>query len=139
MNASALPPITLSSLDLRRLEALLDTPAQRGSAAARALEQELGRATVLPPENIPADVVTMNSAVACVDDFSGETHELTLVYPNDADATAGRVSVLAPVGNALLGLTLGQEIDWQAPGGRPLRVRVTAVRHPSETTGELPR
>ena len=132
-----LPPITLSSLDLRRLEALLDTPEHRGSAAAAALDQELSRANVLPPERMPADVVTMNSAVTCVDEVGGDAHTLTLVYPRDADAAAGKVSVLAPVGVALLGLSLGQQIDWQAPGGRPLRVRVTAMRYQPEAAGDF--
>lgn len=64
----------------------------------------------------------------CEDQLQGERHQLTLVYPHEADAAQGRVSVLAPVGSALLGLAVGQSIDWQAPGGRPLRLRVIAVQ-----------
>ncbi len=139
MNTLTLPPITVSPLDLRRLEALLDAPEHRGSAAAAALEEELGRASMLPPERMPANVVTMNSVVTCVDEVAGDTHTLTLVYPRDADAAAGKVSVLAPVGIALLGLSVGQQIDWQAPGGRPLRVRVTAVRYQPEASGDFTR
>ena len=86
---------------------------------------------------MPADVVTMNSTVDCIDDISGDTHPVTLVYPRDADAAAGRVSVLAPVGSALLGLSVGQQIDWQAPGGRALRLRVVAIRYQPEAAGDL--
>ena len=136
---TSLPPITVSSLDLARLEAMLESPAHRGLPAAEALADELGRATVLPPARMPPDVVTMNSTVDCVDEASGETHALTLVYPREADAATGRVSVLAPVGSALLGLSVGQSIDWPGPGGRPLRLRVTGIRYQPEAAGDLDR
>ena len=136
---SALPPITVSSLDLARLEAMLDAPAHRDLPAAAALADELGRARVLPPERMPGDVVTMNSELTCVDEASGETRTLTLVYPRDADATAGKVSVLAPVGSALLGLSVGPASDGPGPGGRPLRLRVTAIRYQPEAAGDLDR
>ena len=86
MQANAnLPPITVSSRDLARLEQLLDSPGLRHVPAALALGEELERATVLAPERMPADVVTMNSTVHCVDELSGEQHHLTLSYPNEAD------------------------------------------------------
>lgn len=136
MQANAnLPPITVSSRDLARLEQLLDSPGLRHVPAALALGQELERATVLPPERMPADVVTMNSTVHCVDELSGEHHHLTLSYPNDADVASRRVSVLAPVGSALLGLAVGSVIDWQAPGGRELRVRVASISYQPEAAG----
>ena len=137
MNLSTLPPITLSSLDVLRLEALLEAPEHRTAPAAAALSEEIGRATVLSPERMPADVVTMNSTVDCIDDITGDSHPITLVYPRDADAAAGKVSVLAPVGSALLGLSVGQQIDWQAPAGRPLRLRVVAIRYQPEAAGDL--
>lgn len=131
-----LPPITVSSRDLARLEQLLDSPGLRHVPAALALGEELERATVLAPEHMPADVVTMNSTVHCVDELSGETHHVTLSYPNEADVARQRVSVLAPVGSALLGLAVGSVIDWRAPGGRELRVRVTAISHQPEAAGD---
>lgn len=88
--------------------------------------------------NSPA-LPPMNSTVVRVDETSGETHPLTLVYPRDADAAAGKVSVLALVGSALLGLSAGQQIDWQAPGGRPLRLKVVAVEYPPESARDLTR
>ena len=112
---------------LVRLEQLLDSPALRQLPAALALGAELERARVMAPDDVPDDVVTMNATVTCVDEVSGESHQFTLVFPQDADVATGRVSVLAPVGSALLGLSVGQAIDWQAPGGRALRLRVTSV------------
>lgn len=134
-----LPPITVSSRDLARLEQLLDSPGLRHVPAALALGVELERATVLPPERMPTDVVTMNSTVHCVDELSGEHHHLTLSYPNEADVAHHRVSVLAPVGSALLGLSVGSVIDWQAPGGRELRVRVTSISYQPEAAGNAHR
>jgi len=126
------PPIIVSSLDLARLDALLESPAHSQNPAALALSQELDRAQILPPEKIPAGIVTMHSKVECVDELHGSTHTLTLVYPHEADFDQGKVSVLAPVGSALLGLGIGQSIDWLAPGGRKLRLRVTAVHYQPE-------
>jgi regulator of nucleoside diphosphate kinase len=140
LHASGLPPsIVVSSTDFNRLESLLDSPALRRLPAATALMEELNRAEVLPPERIPGDVVTMNSTVACIDEASGERHCLTLVYPNDADVDKRRVSVLAPVGSALLGLSVGQRIDWEAPGGRRLRLRVTRIEYQPEANGDFHR
>lgn len=125
---SGLPPsIVVSSRDAARLETLLESPQWQHSAAAEALLAELARASVVDDADLPADVVGMHAQVQCVDDASGERHALTLVYPHEADADAGRVSVLAPVGSALLGLSVGQSIDWSGPGGRALRLRVTDV------------
>ncbi|GAP66007.1 GreA/GreB family elongation factor [Mizugakiibacter sediminis] len=138
MSAHA-PAIVLSSLDADRLEQMLDTPPYRDAPGADALRAELERAQVVEPASLPADVVGMNTTAECVDDGSGQRHRLTLVYPRDADAAQGRVSVLAPVGSALLGLRVGQSIDWPAPGGRTLRLRVTAVHRQPEASGQASR
>ncbi|KAF1686445.1 nucleoside diphosphate kinase regulator [Pseudoxanthomonas broegbernensis] len=139
-SVSGLPPsLIISSRDMARLEALLDSPVLSRHPAALALMDELNRAEVLPPEQMPANVVTMHSQVECEDAATGEQHVLTLVYPNEADVEKGRVSVLAPVGSALLGLSVGQTIDWQAPGGRPLKLQVKAVRYQPEAAGDLHR
>ena len=135
----SLPPLVVSSRDLSRLEALLDSPVLSRHPAAIALMDELNRAEVLPPERVPADVVTMHSRVECEDIATGEDHVLTLVYPNEADVEKGRVSVLAPVGSALLGLSVGQSIEWEAPGGRTLKLRVRSVRYQPEAAGDFHR
>ncbi|MCW4454112.1 nucleoside diphosphate kinase regulator [Flavobacterium sp. MXW15] len=137
---SGLPPsIIVSSRDLARLEAMLESPALSRHPAAIALSQELNRAQILPPDEVPEGIVTMHSRVECEDELQNEKHALTLVYPHEADFDKGRVSVLAPVGSALLGLSVGQTIDWTAPGGRKLRLRVTAIHYQPEASGDLHR
>ena len=135
--SKAHPPITVSSLDLARLELLLEQPAYREQETALLLSDELARAHVMPPAQMPPDVVTMNSQVTCVEEISGQEHHLTLVYPQATDAATHRVSVLAPIGAALLGLSLGQSIDWKGPDGRVLRVRVASIQYQPEAAGDL--
>ena len=137
---SGLPPsLIISSRDLARLEALLDSPVLSRHPAAIALMDELNRAEVVPPERVPAAVVTVPARVECEHTATGEDHVLTLVYPNEADVEKGRVSVLAPVGSALLGLSVGQSIEWEAPGGRTLKLRVRSVRYQPEAAGDFHR
>lgn len=134
-HTSGLPPsLIVSSRDFDRLEAMLESPALRQQPAAIALMDELNRAEVLPPEQIPETVITMHSTVDFIDEVTGEHHHLTLVYPNEADVEKGYVSVLAPVGSALLGLSLGQTIHWEAPGARHLQLRVTGIRYQPEAS-----
>ncbi len=133
------PPITLSSRDFDRLDALLDTPQWQNNPTAQALRNELDRANVVSPEQIPGNLVTMNSTVTCVEEIGGRQHELTLTYPAEADAARGQVSVFAPVGAALLGLTVGQSIDWTTPDGKALRLRVTAIAYQPEAAGQFHR
>lgn len=131
--------ITLSRLDVERIEALLDSPTLRDSPAAQRLRGEFDRADIVEPAEMPADVVSMNSSADCVDESSNRHYTLTLVYPKDADADAGRVSILAPVGSAMLGLRVGQSIDWPGQGGRTLRLKVTAIHYQPEAAGDLHR
>ncbi len=99
------------------------------------LQYELDRAIVVSSEAVPRDVVTMNSHVRYVDEATGERRSVKIVYPDDADARHGKISVLAPVGAALLGLSLGQSIEWEFPGGRR-RVRVEEVVYQPESSGQ---
>lgn len=131
--------ITLSRLDVERIESLLENPALHDSPAAERLRAEFDRADIVEPGDMPADVVSMNSSAACMEEASNKHHTLTLVYPKDADADAGRISVLAPVGSALLGLRVGQTIDWPVQGGRTLRLKVTAIHYQPESAGDLHR
>lgn len=134
-----LTPITLSRLDVERIEQLLDAPALRESPAAKRLRLEFDRASIVEPKAMPADVVSMNSSADCVDESTDSHYTLTLVYPKDADADAGKISILAPVGSALLGLRVGQTIDWPGHGGRTLRLKVTAIHYQPEAAGDLHR
>ena len=122
---ASMPPIVLSEQDATRLEQLVDAPDRRRDSAAAELLAEIARAQVLPAGNLPADVVSMHSSVVCIDDVTGVERRVTLVYPGEADITRGRVSVLSPVGMALLGLRIGQSIEWPAPAGNRLRLTVT--------------
>lgn len=132
-------PIILSRLDVERVEALLETPALKDSSVARKLHEQFDRAEIVEPSQMPHDVVSMNSSAECVEEFGNKHHSLTLVYPKDADADAGRISVLAPVGSAVLGLRVGQSIDWLGHGGRRLKLRVTAIQYQPEAAGDLHR
>lgn len=125
------PGLIVSSLDAARLEALLESPRWRDLPAAQALQEELLRAEVRPLDAMPAGVVGMHSRVECEDEDSGKRYHLTLVYPHEADVATWRVSVLAPMGSALIGLSVGQHIDWDNPGGRPLHLKVIAVEPPA--------
>ena len=128
------PSLTVTTHDARRLEALLQGATVRGAPMASLLEQELSRATLVAPQDVPPYIVTMHSRVVCRDEDSGEQREVELVYPQEADADLGRVSILAPVGTALLGLAVGDAIDWPVPGGRTARVRVMSVPYQPEAT-----
>lgn len=120
---SAHPNITLTTRDMERLQRLLAEGSGRG---AERLDVELARADVVDPAAISPDVVTMNSEVTYRDEASGAERTVRLVYPSEADSSRGWVSVLAPLGSALLGLRVGQAIDWAMPRG-VRRVRVLAV------------
>ena len=133
------PPITLSSLDLDRIEALLAAIPASALAGKAELQAELDRADVLAPEQVPPTVVTMNSTVKFSIAETGKEFCLTLVYPRDMDGSADRISIFAPVGSALLGLSVGDELAWPGPGGKATTVRVTEVIYQPERAGELHR
>lgn len=133
------PRITVSSLDMERLEALLESPRASAFAGRDALAAELERAEVVAPGKVPPDVVTMNSVVRFEMDTPRQEFQLTLVYPKDADNSGGKISVLAPVGSALLGLSVGDEIEWPRPDGGATKVRIVEVVFQPERAGELHR
>jgi regulator of nucleoside diphosphate kinase len=99
------------------------------------LEEELEQANVVPSQQIPADVVTMNSQVRIWDLDAGKEMVLTLVFPALADYEQGRLSILAPMGTALLGYRAGDTIEWQAPSGLR-RLRVEQVLYQPEAAGD---
>lgn len=131
------PQIIMTSQDMDRLETLLESLPGDAFAGKEALQAELERAEVVEPQKIPPSVVTMNSTVRFTIADSGEDFRLTLVYPKDIDGSADRISVLAPVGSALLGLSVGDELEWPRPGGDVMKVRVDEVVYQPERTGEL--
>ncbi len=124
--------------DFDRLTQLLESHvSRRDKSALTALEEELGRASVVESTKIPADVVTMNSRVRFEDLDTGERSEVTLVYPQDGNVDEGKISVLAPVGSALLGLSVGQSISWPLPGVKTRNLRVVSVTYQPEAAGDL--
>lgn len=125
--------IYVTSHDMDRLQALLDgTASARNAEAAENLEAELSTAVVLPPERIPPNVVTMGSRLLFVDEETGQQREVTLVYPKDADPQSGKISILAPVGTALLGLSVGELVEWPLPNGKRKRLRIVELLHQPE-------
>ena len=130
--------ILLTATDERRLSQLLKTKAgELDPRALELLEGELARAKVVDSSEIPPNVVTMNSVVSFEDLETGQPSEVTLVYPSASSGTGGKVSILAPIGSALLGLSVGDSIVWPVPGGRSRRLRVTAVHYQPEAEGQL--
>jgi regulator of nucleoside diphosphate kinase len=127
-----IPPITITRQDFEQLEKHLDSDAVSQLPGSAMLYEELMRANVVEPEDIGPDIVRMNSIVGFLDEQSRMSHQLTLVYPDQAGAP-GTVSVFAPAGSALLGLAVGQSITWQIPGGRQLKLSVVSVNNQPET------
>lgn len=132
MNTQQNPAIVVTAFDFERLEKLIAS--RRKSDETAALAAELERATIVDANELRPGIATMNSVVCFDDEETGERHEITLVYPHQADVERGRISVLAPVGAALLGLSAGQTISWPVPSGRPRRFRVVEVLPPPADT-----
>ncbi|WP_313073777.1 nucleoside diphosphate kinase regulator [Melaminivora sp.] len=131
------PAITLSSLDMDRIEALLEKSSAPFPGRDQ-LEAELDRADVLDPKDMPPNVVTMNSTVQFTILETKKTSTLTLVYPKEMDGSGDKVSVFAPVGIALLGLAVGDEFEMPSPTGQ-VTVRVDSITFQPESAGELHR
>jgi len=133
------PDIVVSSLDMERLEALFDSlPAAEAHKHAGLLD-ELSRADVVEPHAVPPDVVTMNSRVRFVLDGAPEEFDMSLAYPKDLDGSGSKISILTPVGTALLGLRVGDSIGWERHDGLPFQVKVSGLAYQPEREGELHR
>lgn len=131
-------PLLVTETDLARLQRLVELHSDgRNAALVEMLEQELARAQVTSSQDVPPDVVTMNSTVIYEDKETGARREVTLCYPQDARSDEGRISVLAPIGSALLGLSVGQSIEWPVPGGRTRTLRIVAVTYQPEAAGHF--
>lgn len=115
------PSIIVSDADYIRLMALPSPPELRA---------ELERAIVVPSESMSPSIVSMHSVVSYRDEESGRLREVELVFPDEANPALGKVSVFAPVGAALIGLAVGESIEWDFPDGTPHRLCVLAVKPP---------
>jgi len=123
------PPITLTVSDYERLSLLARAAATRMPDLVSVLTEELERAHVLA-DGRPEQTVCMGSEVEFRDDSSGKSQTVTLVYPGDADISRRRISVLTPVGTALIGLSMGDSITFETRTGDLRRLTVLQVREP---------
>ena len=119
---------TLTELDFARLGKLRDGHAP--------LAQLLDATDVIPSRDVPADIVTMYSQLELLDLQTRRLQKLTLCYPRDAEPAAGFISVLSPVGLALLGLRVGSVARWRTPGGEENEAEVSAVLFQPEASGD---
>ena len=123
----SLPPITLRQDDFATLSRLVDGYAETMPEVADYLARELDRARVVPPARLPADVVGMGATVAFRDDKTAQERTVTLVYPGEQDIAAGRISVMTPIGAALIGLARGRSIAWATRRGETRALTVLSV------------
>lgn len=122
----AKPAIKITSADHQRLTLLAESFADRNPSGAETLLAELDRARVMEEHRLGTEVVRMGSRLRFTTD-AGEDRTVTLVFPAEADIEAGKVSILTPIGTALIGLSAGQAIGWVARDGRRHRLSVLAV------------
>lgn len=129
---------TLTELDHVRLLNLLRRDAHGDGSAAhmRALEDVLDASVLVPSREVAPDVVTMYSQVLLQDSQTGQRNALTLCYPVDAEPAMGFVSVLSPVGSALLGLQVGSRARWRTPSGDEKAAEVLAILFQPESSGD---
>ena len=124
------PEITISSLDAQRLFTLIESLPTKKMVGISELEEELARAIIVDPKEIPTTIVTMNSTVKFTVEASREEFLMTLVYPKDLDLKGDKISILAPVGSALLGLAQGDQIEWPKPGGGLIKITINEIFYP---------
>lgn len=133
-------PIIVTDRDISRLRGLLGgtSPASfRDLAHLRELRSELDRALVIAADEVPVGVITIDSMVRVVDLDSGRRSMLTLVLPHEADIAEQRISVLAPIGTALLGFRAGDDVEWAMPGGTR-RLHIEHVMQPNQIVATRP-
>ncbi|MGE5375461.1 MAG: nucleoside diphosphate kinase regulator [Bacteroidota bacterium] len=132
-------PIHITQYDLDRLQKLiLDAQATeyRKSEYIEKLRTELNREIIVKPHEIPPSVVTMNSTIELLDLDTHELETYTLVFPEDADLSKGRISILAPIGTAMLGYEIGDVFEWDVPAGKR-HLRVERIIYQPEASGNF--
>ena len=126
----------INELDHKRLMRLIEDALNgvtEQSNSLRSLQVELTRANVVSAEELPRDVVTMRSRVLIM--LEDEEKEITLVYPNEANRSTGKISILSPIGTAIIGYREGDVINWLTPGGLK-RIRIKKVLYQPEASGD---
>jgi regulator of nucleoside diphosphate kinase len=130
--------IYITEFDHQRLTSLIreaEYSSYRGSDYLKKLRAELERAQIVAPRAVPPDVITMNSRVRLEDVDAGDEMIFTLVFPEDADIAEGKISILAPVGTAMLGYRVNDTFEWEVPGGVS-RMRVKELLYQPEAAGD---
>lgn len=131
--------IYITEFDRQRLQEMMREARRmdrRPNPYLDSLENELARARIVAPQAIPAEVITMNSKARLLDLDSGEEMLLTLVFPADADRAQNKISVLAPIGTAMLGYGVGDTFVWEVPDGKR-RLKVLEVLYQPEASGDF--
>jgi len=131
--------IFITKFDKERLKELISVAYDFGKEEHKNLsdlKDELSRAKLIASEKIPSDVVTMNSKVALRDINTSEKMNYTIVFPKDANIDEGKISVLAPLGTAMLGYRAGDVIEWQVPSGRR-RIKIEKILYQPEASGDF--
>ncbi len=123
------PPIILCETEADLLSGLADGVEDRLPHIAEMLISEIGRAQIVADDAMPDDVIRMGSTVTFIDDRTGQNRTVQLVFPQQADIAANRISILTPIGAGLIGLRPGQAIDWPDRDGQTRLLRVVDVAH----------
>lgn len=134
-----LPSIYITKTDEMKLRDLLwkaKSTEYRGSDYLKMLAGEINRAQIVDPHDIPQDVITLNSTAQLVDQETGDEMVYTLVFPEEADISQGKISILAPIGTAMLGFKVGDTFEWDTPGGKQ-KIRVVKILFQPEASGDF--
>ena len=139
MNTRSRKPVNISITepDYERLSALIEVTRERNGIDKEylnKLEAELNRANIVDPKDIPVGVITMGSKVRLKDLVSGQANTYSLVFPREANFSEGKISILAPIGTAILGYKQGDTIEWPVPSG-VRRLKVDKVLYQPEAAG----
>ena len=130
--------IHITEHDISRLREVLEDARRQGYEGSEYLDSlraELERATIVPPKEIPPDVITMNTRVRLIDLDTNDEEIYTLVFPDEADISQGKISVLSPIGTAMLGYRLGDIFEWEVPAGK-VHMKVAEILYQPEASGD---
>lgn len=125
--------ILITEKDLTRIQHILSF---QKSSDFENLEIELERAKVISDDEVPSDLVTMNSKVKFLNVQENKEMTVTIVYPSDANFAEGKISVFASIGSALIGLRVGQEINWMFPNGKTKTLKILEILYQPEANGD---
>ena len=132
------PSIFLTTKDVEKLRDIIREAYHtdyRGSVYLKRLAAEIEKASVVRPDQIPSDVITLNSTARLIDQETNEETIYSLVFPEDADTSQGKISILAPIGTAMLGYKVGDIFEWDTPGGKRI-IRVEEILYQPEASGD---